>query len=316
MLTLELLNGNATLAGLTDEQLGAIVEMSRNDENTVIGQKTAEIYNGLDADILAASGIGKEGTEKTYDYAKRVIGAIKTKAESASQLQAQVTELGKEKARLEALVAKGGSDEETKRQLEQAKADLSNVTREYTELKTKYDNAETEHAKALLDVRMDGEFAKASAGLKFKANLPASVTSVLMAQAVAKVKGMSPEYIDNGAGAKVLAFKDSTGAIMRNPATNLNPYTAEELLAKELKTMGVLEEGRKQTGTGSPTTEVIVGADGSVDVSGAKTQTEAQNMISRALLAQGLTIASPAYQQAFDKAWKDNLATLKALPIK
>ena len=69
-LTNELLNANAATAALTDEQKTAIVEMSRNDEQAVIGQKTGEIYGGLDADILAASGIAKNGTEKTYDYAK------------------------------------------------------------------------------------------------------------------------------------------------------------------------------------------------------------------------------------------------------
>ena len=56
-LTTELLNANGATAGLTDEQKSAIVEMSRNDETAVIGQKTGEIYGGLDADILAASGI-------------------------------------------------------------------------------------------------------------------------------------------------------------------------------------------------------------------------------------------------------------------
>ena len=58
-LTTELLNANAALSGLTDEQKTAIVEMSKNDETAVIGQKTGEIYGGLDADILAASGIAK-----------------------------------------------------------------------------------------------------------------------------------------------------------------------------------------------------------------------------------------------------------------
>ena len=86
-LTTELLNASTALAGLTDEQKSAIVEMSRNDEQTVIGQKTGELYGGLDADILAASGIAKNGTEKTYDYAKRVIGEIKAQAGNAVELQ-------------------------------------------------------------------------------------------------------------------------------------------------------------------------------------------------------------------------------------
>ena len=102
-LTTELLKGNAATAGLSDEQINAVVEMSKNDETAVIGQKTGEIYGGLDADILAASGIAKNGAEKTYDYAKRVIGEIKGQAGNAAELQTKVSELEKEKTRLESM---------------------------------------------------------------------------------------------------------------------------------------------------------------------------------------------------------------------
>lgn len=318
-LTNELLNANAATAALTDEQKNAIVEMSRNDETSVIGQKTGEIYGGLDADILAASGIAKNGAEKTYDYAKRVIGEIKGQAGNAAQLQTQVADLTKEKARLEKVIADGGADAETKKALTQARADLTNVTREFTELKTKFDNAQTEHAKQMLDVRMDGEFAKAVSGIKFKADLPQSVTSVLMNQAIAKVKGMSPEFIDDGTGTgtKVLAFKDSTGAIMRNPETNLNPYTAADLVKKELQTMGVLDSGRQQTGAGSQGGSGSGNGSGAaVDVAGAHSQHEASEIIAKGLLAQGLTVNSKEYDTAFAEAWKKNIATIKALPVK
>ena len=83
-LTQELLKGNAATAGLSDDQIKAVVEMSANDENTVIAQKTSEIYSGLDADILSVSGIAKGTNEKTYDYAKRAIGEIKGQAGNAA----------------------------------------------------------------------------------------------------------------------------------------------------------------------------------------------------------------------------------------
>lgn len=316
-LTTELLNANGATAALTDEQKAAIVEMSKNDETAVIGQKTGEIYGGLDNDILASSGIAKNGTEKTYDYAKRVIGEIKGQAGNAAQMQAQIADLTKEKARLEAAVAKGG-DAETQRALQQAKADLAAVTGQYTELKTKYDAAEQQHAQALMDVRLDGEFARASAGLKFKPDIPASVHPVLVRQAVEKVKAMRPEFIDDGqnAGTKILAFKDETGAILRNPETNLNPFTASELVQRELRGLGVLEDGRKQAGTGTRETTPGGGTGGAVDISGAQTQSEAAEAISKTLLAQGMTIGSDKYQRAFDEAWKNNLTTIKALPLR
>ena len=314
-LTTELLNANAALSGLTDEQKSAIVEMSRNDETAVIGQKTGEIYGGLDADILSASGIAKNGTEKTYDYAKRVIGEIKSQAGNAAALQTQVSELTKEKERLEGVIAKGGADAETKRALEQARADLANVQTQFSELKTKYDTAEQEHSKAIFGMKIDGELAKASAGIKFKPEITESVKNVLMQQALAKVKGMNPEYIDDGNGGKVLAFMEN-GTPKRNPANNLNPYTAAELVAAELKTMGVLDEGRQQQGAGSQGGAGGQGGSHLADLSGARTQVEAREILAKQFMSQGLTNGSKEFEDAMNKAWKDNYAIIKTLPIK
>lgn len=312
MLTTELLNGNTTLAGLTDEQKAAIVEMSQNDENTVIGRRIGEIYRDLDADILAASGVEKNGAEKTYDYAKRVIGGMKESADASRSNAAKVASLEAEKARLEKTIQEGGLDAEAKKELTKAKADLANVTKEYTTLKERFDKAETEHAAAILSVRMDGEFA--SVRPAFKKDLPKAVTDVLFGNAVTKVKGMNPEYIDDGKGGKVLAFMQADGTVMRNPEKNLAPFTAEELVIKELKGMGVLDEGRKQTGTGSQ--EHRDTSTGAVDVAGAKTQVEADEIIKAGLLARGLAVGTMAYQREFDKIRVENYDTIKALPLK
>lgn len=312
-LTTELLRANATLSALSDEQVAAIVEMSTNDESAVIGQKTGEIYGGLDADILSASGIGKNGTEKTYDYAKRVIGEIKAKADSVASLEAQVADLNKEKTRLEGVIAKGGADVETKRALDKAKADLANVTAQYTDLKTKYDASEEAHAKAMLSVKMDGEFANIGAGLKFKKDIPQAVADMALQGAIARVKAMNPEYIDDGKGGKVLAFMEN-GTPMRNPEKNLSPYTAVELVERELKAMSILETGRTVTGTGS---QQMQNTDKSLtaDLSSARTQVEAHDIIRRSLQSQGLAVGNPKFQQEFDKVWAENKETIKSLPL-
>ena len=72
MLTREILTANATLSGLTDEQITAITTLSQNDENSVIAKKTGEIYGALDADILEVSGITKNGTAKRNNAVYRV----------------------------------------------------------------------------------------------------------------------------------------------------------------------------------------------------------------------------------------------------
>mgnify|MGYP000755181778 FL=1 len=314
-LTIDVLRANAALAGLTDEQLTAITTLSVNDENSVIAKKTGEIYGGLDADILAVSGIAKNGTEKTFDYAKRVLGEFKSKVEGVSGLQSQIDSLTKEKARLEKAIADGASDAETAKALKQAKADLQSVTSQYNDLKTKYDEAEQNHSKEVFGIRVDTELQTAIAGLKFKAGLPESATKVLLGQAIDKIKGMNPEFIDDGNGGKMLAFKDENGAIMRNPNNQLNPYTPGDLLTRELETMGILDKGRQAAGggTGAPS-GAGTGGGGSIDIAGAKTRVEAYDAIANGLFQQGLKAGTADFDNAMKQAWQDN--NISALPEK
>lgn len=308
----DVIKANAVLASLTEEQIAAIETLSQNDEATVIGQRVGEIYREFDTKIEAITGVKRNGDEKTYLYFERAAKDLKDKAESVADLNKQVGDLTKEKTRLEKVIADGGGDAETKRQLTQATTDLKAVTKQYNDLKTEFDTAKQTHQNELFGVRVENELTVATSGLKFKPELPKSATDVLLSQATAKIKNMSPELIDNGKGGKVLVFKDETGAILRNQENKLEPYTAGELVARELKTMGVLDEGRKQPGGGTNPPQGGGGGGGTVvDVSGAKTKVEANNIITTALLGQGLTKGSEAFDTAMTQAWKDgNVAAL------
>jgi uncharacterized protein (UPF0264 family) len=315
-LTSEVLKANAVLAGLTDEQIQAITTLSQNDENTVIAQKTGKIYGDLDADILAATGVAKNGTEKTYDYAKRVLSEFKAKAEGANGLSAQIDSLTKEKARLEKAIADGATDAETAKALKQAKADLTAVQTQFNDLKTKYDEAEQKYQNELFGVRIESALQTAVAGIKFKPELPESATKVLLSQAIDKIKAMNPEYIDDGKGGKVLAFKDETGALMRNPNNQLNPYTPADLLTRELETMGIIDKGRQAAGGGSTPPAGGSGGigGGAISISGAKTRVEAYDAITQSLQGQGLQVGTKQFDDAMTAAWKEN--NIAALPEK
>jgi hypothetical protein len=315
-LTSDVLKANAVLSGLTDEQIQAITTLSQNDENTVIAQKTGKIYGDLDADILAATGVAKNGTEKTYDYAKRVLSEFKAKAEGANGLSAQIDSLTKEKARLEKAIADGATDAETAKALKQAKADLTAVQTQFNDLKTKYDEAEQKYQNELFGVRIESALQTAVAGIKFKPELPESATKVLLSQAIDKIKAMNPEYIDDGKGGKVLAFKDETGALMRNPNNQLNPYTPADLLTRELETMGIIDKGRQAAGGGSTPPAGGSGGigGGAISISGAKTRVEAYDAITQSLQGQGLQVGTKQFDDAMTAAWKEN--NIAALPEK
>ena len=115
----------------------------------------------------------------------------------------------------------------------------------------KYKMCIRDSTKEVFDIRVETALQTATAGLKFKAGLPESATKVLLGQAIEKIKGMNPEFIDDGKGGKMLAFKDENGAIMRNPNNQLNPYTPGDLLTRELETMGILDKGRQAAGGGT-----------------------------------------------------------------
>lgn len=304
MLTKEILQANAALSGLTDEQLDAIATLSRNDENSVIAQKTGEIYGGLDRDILEVSGMEKIGTEKTYDYAKRVLGELKTKSANVDDLHKEIDGLKREKSRLEKTIADGAGDAETAKALKNAKADLEKVTGQYAELTNKLQQIEENHAKEIFGIRVSSELEAAAAGVKFKAGFSDSVKGVILNQAREKIAAMSPEYIDDGEGGKVIAFKGEDGAVLRNVNNQLKPYTAAELFRMELEKMSVLEEPRQTTGGG--TSAPTGGGSGSAVVISARTQVEANDLIDKALMDAGMVRNSKEFDAAKTEAWKTN----------
>lgn len=313
MITREMLTGDTVLGSLSEEQMNAIVTLSRNDEEAVIGARFREVYNQLDDTIARSTGIARNGDEKTYLYLERAAKELAAKASSVDGLNTKVNELTRERDRLKKAVEEGAADETLRKQLAQAQTDLENVRKQYDTLKTETDTMRQQHAEELLGLQVDNEIRGAMGGIKFKADLPQALTDTILNQTIAKIKGMNPEFVDDGKGGKTLVFKGTDDAIIRNPENHLNPYTASELLAKELKTMGVLDEGRRQQGGGTAPNGGAGGGGSTVDISMARTQVEADDIITKQLMQQGLINGSAEFQEAKDAAWRDN--NVSALPI-
>lgn len=314
MLTTELLKQQSELQTLTDEQLNAIATLSQNDEDVVIGKRFSEVYRQLDETIAKNTGVQRNGDEKTYLYLERAAKELNGKASKADEYAKQVADLTKEKTRLEKVIADGGTDGETKKLLSQAQKDLAAVTKQYVDLKADYDKQADRQAKEIIGIRIDNELALAQAGISFKKDLPKAVTDVLLSQAVAKVKAMNPQYVDDGKGGKVLAFVGEDGSIRRNAENGLNPFTAKELVIADLKTMGVLDEGVQRTGTGTtPPAKTGTPNNEPISVTGAKTQTEAAEIITNMLLKRGMVNGSREFTEAMTEAWKAN--NVQALPM-
>ena len=303
MLSAELIQGNVT--GLSEEQVSALVELSRNDENQVIGQRIGEIYRELDNTIAASTGIAREGAEKTYAYLKRSAEALKAQASSYADIKARYDEL---EGKYKTLVENGGSDE-MKAELARLQTDLTNTKNALSESLKNAQSAEKKHAKEMLDYRIGAEFETAMGGLKFKPEYSQNMIDVLRREAVGAVKEKYTAAYENG----VLVFRDKDGNVAVNKNDMLKPYGAADLLAEHLRGLGALDEGNKGnggaggTGSGSGTGSRLV------SIAGAKTRTEADDLIVKDLLAKGLVAGTDAFSAARDAAWRENNVT--ALPM-
>ena len=312
MLTIEMLRQNTALAGLTDTQLSAIAEMSKNDENTVIGTKIGALHGQYDTDILGITGIKKKDGEKSYDYAKRVLGEYKAKAESVKTIQTELDAAKAQVTELQGKLVAGAGDETLAQQLKDAKAQVTQLQAQLKTKETEFTAKQTEFDAALKNIHVDYAFQAATLGLKFKTGITEPIQKTLLNAAKAEIlaKG-TPDFIDDGQGGKKLVLRGADGNILNNPKNNLNPYTVQELVM-ETSLKDVIDAGRKQTGGG--TGSARTGADGNggtLDLTGIKSQVEADKAIEAHLLANGLTRDSQEFaDQSLQLRTENNVASL------
>lgn len=286
MLAVEMLRGNAALAGLTDEQLNSIAVMSQNDENTVIGNRIGALHGQYDTDILSISGITKNEGEKSYDYMKRVMTGYKSAAASADTLKTEITGLKAEKEKLQKQLESGSADATLKQALKDTEARLSQAQAKYETSKTELENTKKSYEAKIKDIQVDYAFDKAIAGMTFKADVDDSVKAVLLKDAKQQVlaKG-TPDFVEIN-GVRTLVFRDANGLTLNNP-TNLAPLTISEMLSNVESLKSILGTGTAGAGTRTvpptPTTDPVL------QMSQVRSQVEADNIIEKYLMDKGYT---------------------------
>lgn len=299
MLTIENIKA---VDGINDEQAAKIADLSKADEDKVIGDKFGEVYRNLDSIIEKSTGVKRNGDEKTYLYMERAANEVRAKATAATK---QVEELTATNAKLQKVIADGSQDTETKAKLQQAEKDLAAITKQFNDLKTEYDGAKSQFAKDVFHVKIESEVANALGGVKFKEGLTPTLMAMAKNTVLAKVKESNPDSVDDGNGGKAIVFKDKDGAILRNQDNGLQPITVADIVTKELSAMGVLASKRKQTGSGGNGNNGG-GNNTTIDISGTVTQTEAYEAIAKTLFAKGLVNGSAEFDAEMQKAWKEN----------
>ena len=311
MLTIEMLRQSSALAGLTDEQFTAIAEMSKNDENAVIGTKIGALHGQYDTDIFNITGIKKKDGEKSYDFMKRVLSEYKAKGESVKTIQKELDDAKAQVADLQSKLEKNAGNETLAQQLKDAKAQVTQLQAQLQTKETEFNTKKTEFETALKNTHVDYAFQAATTGLKFKTGITEPIQKTLLNAAKAEIlaKG-TPDFIDDGQGGKKLVIRGADGNILNNPKNNLNPYTLQELVM-ETSLKDVIDTGRQQKGGGTTPPAGEGGGGGMLDLSGIKSQVEADKAIESYLLSNGLTRDSQKFaEQSMQLRTENNVANL------
>ena len=290
MLTPEILKKSEKLAALTEEQISEIAELSRNDEKAVLDKTVGELHGRYDADILEVTGKQKPSGVKTYDF-----------------LKALLSDTLKEKSALEEQLSKaGGADEAVKKKMTDKDNEIKGLRDQLAAKEQEIAKKEGEIKARENKVRIEMHIDSVLSTLKFKDTIPESIISDSKIRAKEELLKMA-DVEDDG----TVIFRDADGAKMTNQSKRLEPMTAADLIAERFK--GAIEVPRTVAGAGTKEQPEKAAA-GTVDISMAKTQVEADEIIITKLMQDGYARGTKEFD---DKLGAERVAAgVPQLPFK
>ena len=311
-LTLDLLNAQEGLSGLTDDQKNALVGLSERDEEASFNKRFGETLGQMDTVIASEGAIQRNEGEKTSEYMARVIRTLKTSADEGAGYKTANESLTAEIESLKQKIASGAGNEEIKKELDKLRGELASAKKVNGELQESLTKKEADYKGKLEGYRMESEIGAAMTGIALKKELPEATKQALMT--LAKQNVMAAKHVfDETAG--VFIFQDADGNPMKDKS--LNNLTVADMLRVQLETMGVLDTGRQQGGAGGNGGNGGNGGGGgaAVNLSLARTKVEADEMIEKQLMSQGHAKSDADWYERFSEARKANKALLDTLPL-
>lgn len=311
-LTLELLQSQEGLNGLTEEQFQNIVGLSQRDEDNVIAHKYGEFRQEVENIVAAESGIQYNEGEKSSAYLTRALKQMRAASDEGAGYKTANEELNATIAKLKDDIAKGQGNEQLKADLEKYKGDSASAKKVNEKLQKDIEDLKAEFKAKLEGYRMESEIAAATTGITLKKELPEQAKKALIETAMKNVLA-SKHVFDETAG--VFIFQDADGNPMKDKS--LNNLKVADMLRMQLETMGVLETGRQQGGAGG---NGNAGGSGNgsgagVSITTAKTKVEADEIITRELMAQGHARSDEDWYKLVKEAKDANRAYYDSLPL-
>lgn len=311
-LTLDLLNAQENLSGLTDEQKTALVGLSERDEETTFNRRFGETLGQMDTVIASEGAIGRNEGEKTSEYMARVIRTLKSSADEGAGYKTANESLTAEIESLKQKIASGAGNEEIKKELDKLRGELASAKKVNGELQESLTKKEADYKGKLEGYRMESEIGAAMTGIALKKELPEATKQALLT--LAKQNVMASKHVfDETAG--LFIFQDADGNPLKDKS--LNNLTVSAMLLAELEKMGVLETGRNQGGAGGNGNAggSVNGSGAGISITTAKTKVEADEIIARELMAQGHARSDANWYELVKEAKDANRAFYDTLPL-
>lgn len=305
--------------GLTEDQIQAIANLSKSDEDRIVGEKFKEFHDRVDGIVSKITGKGKPDGVQTTANLESVLQTLNEKAQAGGdveQLQTKLSDLERERDALKAKAKAGGGPADLaklEQRLQDKEGELLTFKKEREEISAQLKAATEELHKTKIGQEIDTFLLKK--GVKFKDTIPETVLQeTLENRRIQLLQGIKADQIDDGQGGKKTVLRDNSGEILRNPANAYEPFTAGELYLARVKDL--ISEGQQQTGAG---TKGGNGANGKglVNISSAKTQIEANEAIVRHLMeSEGLSNLDPELAKRQKEVYLEHKEQISALPLR
>ena len=303
MLKKDIILQQEVLKDLTAEQVQAIETLSKNDENIVLGEKTGRDAQGIETDVLEATGIPKNQGEKYYDYMKRAFADYKNQIDTLSSTNDTLT----------TQLADGGNNKVSSSQLDAAKQELIDANTRIEAFNTQISNLESDFAaqlserdKASLMIGLKSEISSATAGLKPKSGYGQDEFLDIVHMKTDRL--LQTHEVENigTATEPIYQWRDKAGKLLVNPQNANNPYSTKELIMREVG--NYVDAVKKSSGTG------LKGAESkNQSIGSASTKDEARIAIESDLASRGIAKGTDKYQAAFAEMY--NTPEVRALPM-
>lgn len=309
MLTAELIKGQAVLKDLTEDQVSAIATLSQNDENSVISQKFGEIHGQYDAAFKAVFGIEKPSGTKSTEFwsakAKEAFEKAKAAGDTTALDQAKATI-----ADLEAKIKAGAGDKELVTRLEaerdQWKAQAEDFKTKYGESESEWKTKLQEREAEIKNIEVKRLFQEEIADLKYKDIIPAELQKMAITNTQQYLLSQYDVDVVTDQHGNMRLEYSKDGVKLTNKDNGLNPYTSKELLLQQNAIKDIIDTGTHQNGTGTKGQKPGASFNGQiVDVSAAKSQVEATQLIKEALQKQGIPMTDPKWSEINQASWAE-----------